>query len=62
MQNFTSAPLTTDFEMTGHAVISLQVSTSEPDAAIFVYLSEIEADGTGIQRASDQRDEAGSGR
>ena len=46
MQNFTSAPLTTDFEMTGHAVVSLQVSTSEPDAAIFVYLSEVEADGT----------------
>lgn len=45
MLNFTTAPLDQDLEMTGHPVLSLRISTSEPDAAIFVYLSEIEADG-----------------
>lgn len=43
---YVSAPLDRPLEMSGHAVASLWVSSSEPDAALFVYLTEIEADGT----------------
>jgi putative CocE/NonD family hydrolase len=32
--------------ITGHALVDLRLASSEPDAALFVYLSEIEADGT----------------
>ena len=44
--NFTGPVLEHEFEMAGHPVVSLWLSSSEPDAAVFVYLSEIEADGT----------------
>jgi putative CocE/NonD family hydrolase len=43
---FSSPPLEAAMEMAGHAVLSLWLASSEPDAAIFAYLSEIEADGT----------------
>jgi hypothetical protein len=32
-------------ELSGHAVVQLHVSTSEHDASVFVYLSEVDADG-----------------
>lgn len=46
MSSFTSAPLNAAVELAGHVVADLWVSSSEPDAALFVYLTEIEADGT----------------
>jgi putative CocE/NonD family hydrolase len=45
MLSFTTAPFDADAELTGHAIVNLQVSTSEHDASVFAYLSEIEADG-----------------
>lgn len=45
MLAFTSAPFDADTELTGHAIVNLRVSTSEHDASVFVYLSEIDADG-----------------
>ena len=33
-------------ELTGHGIADLWLASSEPDAAIFVYLSEVEPDGT----------------
>lgn len=46
MLSFTSEPLTQDSELAGHGRVDFWVSSSEPDAAFFVYLTEIEADGT----------------
>jgi putative CocE/NonD family hydrolase len=46
MLNFTSAPFDSPMELTGHVVLSLDLASSEPDAVIHAYLSEIEADGT----------------
>ena len=43
---FTSEALDAPLEIAGHAVVSLWLMSSEPDAALFVYLSEVEADGT----------------
>ena len=43
---FTTAPLEAPLEIAGHPVVSLWLASSEPDAAVFVYLSEVEADGT----------------
>lgn len=40
-----TAPLPTATEFTGHAIARLWVASTEPDAAVFVYLSEVEADG-----------------
>lgn len=45
MLNYTSAPLPEDLEIAGHPVVKLWIATSEPDAAVFIYLSEVEADG-----------------
>lgn len=45
LTSFTTAPLDKPVEIAGHAVVSLWLSSSEPDAAVFAYLSEIEADG-----------------
>jgi putative CocE/NonD family hydrolase len=45
MLSFTGAPFTDDTELTGHAVVQLHVSTSERDASVFVYLSEVDAEG-----------------
>jgi putative CocE/NonD family hydrolase len=44
--SFTGEPLAAPLEIAGHPVISLWLGSSEPDAALFVYLSEVEADGT----------------
>ncbi|MBP0443583.1 CocE/NonD family hydrolase [Roseomonas sp. SSH11] len=41
-----SAPLEADAELTGHAVADLWITSSEPDASVFAYLSEEEADGS----------------
>ena len=43
---YRSKPLGTAFELVGHAVLSLHLAASEPDAALHVYLSEEEPDGT----------------
>lgn len=44
--NFTGPPLERELEFAGHPVLSLWVASNEPDAAIFAYLTEVEADGT----------------
>ncbi|PRD40784.1 hydrolase [Phyllobacterium phragmitis] len=46
MLSYTSAPLEQAAEFVGHPIADLWLSADEPDAALFVYLSEIEADGT----------------
>jgi putative CocE/NonD family hydrolase len=46
LAGFTSAPIEQAIEIAGHPVVSLWLASSEPDAAVFVYLSEVEADGT----------------
>lgn len=42
---FTTEPLKDDLELSGHVTVRLRVSTSEHDAGIFVYLSEVDANG-----------------
>lgn len=42
---FDSAPLPTAMELSGHAVARLCVASSEADAAVFVYLAEVDAQG-----------------
>ena len=44
--SFTSPPLDRALEVAGHPVVSLWLASNEPDAALFVYLAEVEADGT----------------
>ncbi len=44
--SFTTEPLPAALEIAGHPVVSLWLASSEPDAAVFVYLSEVETDGT----------------
>lgn len=62
LASWTSAPLEGDTELTGHGVVDLWLECSEPDAAVFVYLSEVEADGTaryvteGLLRALHRRE------
>lgn len=46
LPGWTSEPFAAGTELTGHALVELTLASSEPDAALFVYLSEIEADGT----------------
>jgi putative CocE/NonD family hydrolase len=41
-----SAPLERDMEVAGHGIADLWLTSSEPDAAVFAYLSEVEPDGT----------------
>lgn len=43
---FTSAACHEDIEISGHVVAHLKVSASQSDAGFFVYLAEVEADGT----------------
>jgi putative CocE/NonD family hydrolase len=45
MLHFTTAPFDSDVELTGHAIVSLRVSTSERDASVFAYLSEVDPSG-----------------
>lgn len=42
---FDSAPFEVATELTGHAIARLVLAASEADAAVFVYLSEVERDG-----------------
>ncbi|CAN7621226.1 CocE/NonD family hydrolase [Bosea sp. LjRoot9] len=46
MLSYTSAPLASAAELAGHGLADLWLQSSEPDAALFVYLTEVEADGT----------------
>jgi putative CocE/NonD family hydrolase len=43
---FSTTALEAALDIAGHAVVSLWLSSSEPDASLFVYLSEVEADGS----------------
>jgi putative CocE/NonD family hydrolase len=43
---YTSEPLAADAEVSGHVVVDLWLASSEGDAAVHVYLSEVDADGT----------------
>ena len=43
---YRSEPFDTAVELAGHAVVTLNLAVSEPDAALHVYLSEEEPDGT----------------
>ncbi|MDB5592215.1 CocE/NonD family hydrolase [Enterovirga sp.] len=45
LASWTSEPLPESLELTGHALVDLTLAASEPDAALFCYLSEVEADG-----------------
>ena len=59
---YTSAPLEADAELTGHVTAELWLASSEPDAAIHLYLTEVEADGReryvteGVLRALHRKD------
>jgi uncharacterized protein len=46
MLSMDGAPLEQDLELTGHVIADLWIASSEPDAALFVYLSELTEDGT----------------
>jgi uncharacterized protein len=61
---YTSAPLDADAELTGHVVAELWLAASEADAAIHLYLTEVEPDGReryvteGVLRAFHRKDAA----
>lgn len=44
--SYTSDPLPADAEFTGHAIADLWIASSEPDAAIHAFVSEVTADGS----------------
>jgi putative CocE/NonD family hydrolase len=46
MLSFTSGPLPAAMELAGHGLADLHLSSSEADVALFVYLTEVEADGS----------------
>jgi putative CocE/NonD family hydrolase len=46
LPHYRSEPLDAAVELAGHAVAALRIAVSEPDAALHVYLSEEEPDGT----------------
>jgi hypothetical protein len=62
MLSYTSAPLENATELAGHGLADLWLSSSEPDLALFVYLTEVEADGSeryvteGLLRALHRRE------
>jgi putative CocE/NonD family hydrolase len=62
MLRWQTAPLDGDQTLIGHAVLDLWLDSSETDAAIHAYLSEVEADGTvryvteGVLRALHRRE------
>lgn len=43
---FTTEPMQQDTELSGHIVVNINMASSERDAALFVYASEVEMDGT----------------
>ena len=64
MLSFTSEPLATAMEVAGHALADLFVSCNERDLALFVYLTEVEANGVeryvteGLLRALHRKERA----
>ncbi|MGB0388890.1 MAG: CocE/NonD family hydrolase, partial [Ardenticatenaceae bacterium] len=42
---YTSEPVTTDLEITGSPIVTLQVASTEPDGAFHVYLEDVAPDG-----------------
>ncbi len=46
MASWDTAPLASDLTITGHAILELSASFDAPDAGLFVYLTEVEEDGT----------------
>lgn len=48
MLSYTSDPLDQELHIAGHPILTLAFAASEPDAAIHVYLSEVDADGRSI--------------
>ncbi|MEQ5776675.1 CocE/NonD family hydrolase [Thalassospira sp. NFXS8] len=64
MLSFDSAPMTEDTTISGHALLDMAARFDAPDAGLFIYLTEIEADGTeryiteGILRALFRGEEA----
>jgi len=42
---YTTAPLDRDLEVTGHPVVTLQMSSTHRDGAVFVYLEDVTPDG-----------------
>ncbi|MCI0752359.1 CocE/NonD family hydrolase [Teichococcus vastitatis] len=62
LTGWSSAPLEDDTELTGHGLADLWLGADTPDAALFVYVSEVEADGTvryvteGLLRALHRRE------
>jgi uncharacterized protein len=64
MLSFTSEPLTAPMELAGHGLADLFLSCSERDLALFVYLTEIEANGVeryvteGLLRALHRKEQA----
>ena len=42
---YTSPPMPSDVEITGHPVVTLHVSSSEPDGAFYVYLEDVDPSG-----------------
>ncbi|WP_133770568.1 CocE/NonD family hydrolase [Enterovirga rhinocerotis] len=46
LSGWESGPFPEALTLTGHALVDLTLASSEPDAALFVYITEIEADGT----------------
>jgi uncharacterized protein len=61
---YTSVPLATDAELTGHVAAELWLAASEADAAIHLYLTEVEVGGReryvteGVLRALHRKDAA----
>jgi len=43
---YTSEPLSQDLEITGHPVIYLQMTSTETDGAVIVYVEDVAPDGT----------------
>ena len=62
MLSYTSEPLTEDGDISGHPVVDLWITSSQSDAVLHVYLSEVEADGSvryvteGVLRALHRRE------
>ena len=55
--SFTQAPLKTDTEITGHPIADLWITSSAPDANLFVFLEDVAPDGT-VTVVTDGRQKA----
>jgi X-Pro dipeptidyl-peptidase C-terminal non-catalytic domain len=42
---YTGAPLASDLEVTGHPMVTLELSSTESDGAVFVYLVDVTPNG-----------------